>query len=584
LLTATVALPAVAFAWGSLDGRLAFVLYREPKLIALAITGWSLLAAWTWIHRANLTGVELRELFRLSPVAALGVLLSYLTLTGLWVSVRQNYFYEINQLVLLFLLLLMLLAWSRRDSTVTGRVLGTLIISLGVVTLVGLVQMLVTIPWLQPIELDIEVANPSLFGYKNPAALALLGQIFLLTELVFANRHSIPRRLRPLLGGLLLLELFYLATLRSRTAYAALIAGILFLALLLSWRLRSQRQGIDRRSVMRGVVVVLAIVVVLAGTLALSPPVRTRVTSLLSFFAEPSEYLRSDRWTYLVNTVNMARHHPFGVGLGDWQSQYPVYRLYQREVAFDDAHQVRRAHSDHVQILGEGGWPALILWLLFLTLLIGGTARRYLQSGRRELLFRSTQLLTIAAAMASDYLIEMPYHKAQLFLVVFLALAAWQPTDETWRQARGGAARLLLAALLCLAALAQTAYHCALAGKIHTAATIERCYLEAQANPARRTGLLRRALVHGERFASLPGHTKTFYKHWLILAQSAHYLGDRNAARTTARASLVLHPHYPAAFLLMSRIETDPDTARLWREGYEHIMAEATHGFERQLP
>jgi hypothetical protein len=42
LLAVTVALPILAFLFGTRQGEVTFMLYREPKLAAIQILGWSL--------------------------------------------------------------------------------------------------------------------------------------------------------------------------------------------------------------------------------------------------------------------------------------------------------------------------------------------------------------------------------------------------------------------------------------------------------------------------------------------------------------------------------------------------------------
>lgn len=49
LLFLTVALPAIAVSVDRADGRVAFVLYREPKLVAAVCASWLLVAALAWI-------------------------------------------------------------------------------------------------------------------------------------------------------------------------------------------------------------------------------------------------------------------------------------------------------------------------------------------------------------------------------------------------------------------------------------------------------------------------------------------------------------------------------------------------------
>lgn len=52
LFGAAVVLPALAFADGMRGGKVAIVLYWEPKLAAVQILGWSLLTALFWYRRA----------------------------------------------------------------------------------------------------------------------------------------------------------------------------------------------------------------------------------------------------------------------------------------------------------------------------------------------------------------------------------------------------------------------------------------------------------------------------------------------------------------------------------------------------
>ena len=59
-----VALPALAVGWGSIDQKLAFVLYREPKLIILSILGWLLLATLAWSWKSDRPWEEIRVALR----------------------------------------------------------------------------------------------------------------------------------------------------------------------------------------------------------------------------------------------------------------------------------------------------------------------------------------------------------------------------------------------------------------------------------------------------------------------------------------------------------------------------------------
>ena len=330
-----------------------------------------------------------------------------------------------------------------------------------------------------------------------------------------------------------------------------------------------------------------AAAVVFLGALAASPAVRERWMSVAGFLAQPGSYLESDRGTYLLNTVHMALHRPFGVGLGDWQTHYPVYRHHRREVAFTDEFQVRRAHSDHVQILGEGGWPGLLLWIAWLAVLIGGSARRHLDGNPRAL-FYSAQLVALAAAMATDYVVEMPYHKLQFFLVTFLALApAAEPSAENAPLRQRPAAWLKACAITVITA-GIVVYHAGLLSKMHLAARIERLYVQATDELAAKgrvaTATLEDVLVLGARYDTRLGVHKTLHRDDLILAHTALLLDRRDLARELGLRALQRHPYSPNALRLMSRIETDPQAAETWRQAYEHVMDDAVTGFHLTYP
>ena len=587
LLHMAVILPALAFWWSRGDDGGSFVLYREPKLVAAGVFGWLFVAVWLWSRRTQIRRAELITILERPAMLAFGAFLSYLTLTGLWVVVVANYAYELNQYLLITTLLIVLFLWARQDAQVVSRVRGGLILSIAMVTAVGFVQMVTPIAFLTPIDVGIGISHPSLMGYKNPAALAVLGQIFLLAGLVVDESRSI--RARVAWGLLLVAELGYLASLHSRTSWSALVIATLALAVLFLLR-----PG-DRRRKIRLVCEVALVMAFLVGTyvnvrsfvnprgadpgfgtdaMAAGPIVDAE--PLLSLVARPGSYLGSDRGTYLLNTVNMARHNPFGVGLGDWQTHYPVYRLHNRDIAFSDLYQVRRAHSDHVQFLGEAGWPGLALWLLFLGVLVFGSARRYLASGDPARLFVAAQLVAFAVAMATDYLLELPYNKLQFFLVVFLALA--EPAATPQRPAPRVRGATAVAVLVTILALLQVAYHVALARKIHLAATMEQSYVSSLDPP--RKSSWSRIVEQGRELAAMPGHTKTLHKTYLLLGHSAELLGHRDLARDATRQALALHPYYPNALRLMAKLADDAAEARRWQAAYVKVMRQATHGFD----
>ncbi|MCB1036145.1 MAG: O-antigen ligase family protein, partial [Acidobacteria bacterium] len=421
LLAALVVLPALAFAFGLEDGHVAFVLYREPKRLAISLLGWVFVVAAAW--RLRPTRRELADVLESSVGLSFLAFLAALAWTHRWVLVKENFLYEAEQYLLLTLLLVLLSVWASRWPALRRQVARGLCLSLALVCLVSLVQMVVEIPFLAPIDPELGTAHPSFMGYKNPMALALLGQLFLVAERAWRLRG---RRSGWLWTGVLAVEVALLASLESRTAYLGFAVGLAVLVALAFVRRPGRRLALRLAA---GTASALALVVLVW---TVSPAARQRAHSLWDILRQPAAYGDTDRGTYLRNTLQMVRHHPLGVGLGDWQTWYPVYRLHNRDLAFDEAHQVRRAHSDHVQILGEAGWPGFAAWLLFLAVLLFTVLRRALAEPKGDPwpfdAFLAAQLLALVYIMAGDYFLEMPFHKFLFVLLVFLALGR---TDDS---------------------------------------------------------------------------------------------------------------------------------------------------------
>jgi O-antigen ligase len=573
LLVLVVAVPPLVVAWRREAGDVALALYRQPKLAAFELLAWAFLLAFVYrAFRPPRIGEPWPILSR-PPILLLSGFLAWITATGLWGVVAENFAYELRQYALAFLLLATLLWWSRSDRGVVRTVCAGLTASMGVITLVGLAQMIRPIPLLPPVQPTMGVEFPSLMGYKNPAALAVVGQLFVLAGMAVGSGN---RWRRVPLVVLLLAELGYLARLQSRTAYLALAAGVVWWLLLLMF---------DRRARRRAALLGALGAAVLLLVLATDRDVRTRVASALSIASSPSAYLTTDRGVYLRNSIEMARVHPFGVGLGDWQTAYPVFRRHDRDRSFDETFQVRRAHSDYAQILGETGWLGLLLWCLFLAAAVWSSARRAVRRNDPRALAHSAQLVALCAAMATDYLLDLPFHRQLFFLIVFLALAGSQAVAERGGRAGSGSGRLVLAAVALVAGL-HSVYSVASAWRSSEAALMTRSYLQAlEAHDlAARDEQLDRAVEHGRRFLALPGHDKTRFRDYLVAAHSQLLRGDAESAHRSARRALALHPYHPPTFLLMAALESEPSRSSAWRRGHRHIVDEAVDGFRIPYP
>lgn len=579
-LGAVVGLPLFAFAYGTRGGRVAFVLFQEPKVAAIQILGWSLLAGVAWLYRGRLgLGAFWAALLR-PPWRWLVLFLAYGAVTVFWVAVRANLFYELSQYLLLLLLVLALGLWADRDPAVPKIVQGALVASLGAASLVGLIQGIFPIAPLSPIDPGSGVANPSFLGYKNPMALALAGQFFLLAGMV--HSRGLGRRSGRLLALLLVAELVYLGTLNSRTSYLALGGATLVLIVLLL-----MKEGFSRRA-LRIVGVGSGLAALFVLVVAIEPVTRGRALSMLSFVAHPARYLESDRGTYLVNSLHMVGDRPLGVGLGDWQSQYPVYRQVRRDLYFTPSVQVRSAHSDHVQYLAETGGIGFALWVGFWVSLLALPIREFLRSGQPRALLLAAQAAAFGIAMATDYVTQHPYLKFEFLLVAFLVtrVAEEAPVPREVSAVRPG---LGAAVLLTALAVAAATYQVLSVRKAWLGAEVTAAYLALEERGSLSDPDLaawaEQAARAGDTMAHTPGYHRELADTYRILAALKLRLGHREEALKYARASLRLAPYSPNAMRLMASLLRDrPAEAAAWDRAATYVMDEATAGFKRPYP
>lgn len=595
-LAAVAVVPALAVMPGFEGGRLVFLEYREPKLLAALVTATAFVALFVW-HRglpATLRAVS-QGLRENAELAVLGLLLGYMALGGSWVAVRENWWYELRQYSLLFVVVLLVRAWAGREPRVRTWLAGAVCAATGLLVVVGALQAAGSLPWLVPIDPGYGVRFPSLLGYKNPMALAVAGQLFLLPLLALeASDAIVGRRARTLaLAGLATAfvgECAFVAFLQSRTAYLALAAG---LAVLLSgaWR-RAGETGAPFRRFRFPLVAALATLCVLGAIFATHAGLRARVASIKRDYVDG--WSGSDRATYLLNSIAMARDRPLGVGLGDWQTHYPVHRRWNPDVAFSETVQPRRAHGDHAQLLAELGLPGLLLWVGFWATLLW--RQFFAAPPDRRLRLLGVQLVVFLVAMAGDYVLEHPYLKLQFFLV--LALGGREaggvpergsPVPSAARHPWGpwpvrAAVLLLLAGTTWEAWQAAERLHAAGLVRYHHARWLALGPVEAAAEL--RAAELREVLRAGERFVAARGHTKVYYKDFLALAEAALAGGRPDLANELGWESLRLHPYYSQGFGLLARVwsEADPEASRELLRAQRYVLDGPAHGFRMPYP
>lgn len=408
--------PPLVFVPGKLDGQWVFMNYREPKLAAVQILSWLFMTIFWWTVWDRHERIErLKKVLQDKLTWFFICFFIYLCWTVRNAFVVEASFYELAQyftIVNLFIALSVL--WQEEKILLLS--LWSIVAAFVIVTAIGLYQFWKPIAWLIPIANKL-ACNPSTMGYKNPAAQAVLGQIFLLLALLI---RTVGCRKWVLAGAgiaLFLIEAFYLSTLQSRTSYFAFAVTLVFTtAMLTAFLIRVRKDNI-----LRVVISVLILVsVIFAATLIKYPPAHKRFDMMMVYFKNPAKFLECDRGIYLRNSIYMAEKNFFGVGIGNWGFAYPVYRHYKPKFLFNKFIQVRRAHGDYAQMLGETGFPGLLLFLILIGwLFTRGLKTLFISRNLFDMLILA-QMFTFMFIMLFDYCIEMPYHKFAFFSVLIL--------------------------------------------------------------------------------------------------------------------------------------------------------------------
>ena len=412
--------PPLVFVPGKWGGQWIFVNYREPKLAALQILSWLFLTVFWWAIWSSSVRLErLRQVLRDRFSWFFGFFFLYLCWTARNSFVLDASFYELFQyFTILNLFVALSVLWQDEEMLLFS--IKSVCSAFAVVTAIGLYQLWRPIPWLISVAQKWQAQNASTFGYKNPAAQAVLGQMFLLLALALRSAGRNRKLLSFITATAFLAEVFYLATLQSRTCYFAFGVTLLFAVALILFRL--VRRG-DWRIV--GIILSVAVAagIIFSLTVLKSPAVHKRFDMMMVYLKSPSRFLESDRGIYLRNSINMAEKNRFGVGIGNWEFAYPAYRKVGQDYFFTKWIQVRRAHGDYAQMLGETGWIGLGIFLVVLGWILyrGWTFLRLDEYWRYFLLFQFVALMLI---MLSDYSIEMPYHKFMFFTVMSMVNAA----------------------------------------------------------------------------------------------------------------------------------------------------------------
>ena len=415
----------LAIMFGRSYGYFIFTAYREPKLVHIQLFSWLLIAMFWFAYVFRHEDVmRIKAIVKDRYFLLILCFVAFLSLTTVNSLVPSASFYELIQYFTLINLYVVLTFLWQEDGFFEVSLLGV-VLGLAVATFIGLYQyFLGQIPFLMPISRYHFFA--STFGNKNPMALAVCAQLYL--AILWFNSVRAIRHGWVIIGVgavVLLAEFFYLVMLGSRTSYGAVALSILFsLGCFVLLAILKRRF----KPLFFAVMFTLFGLLAAYGAISVNKAAQARVQRTIFFIKRPAEYLNTARGVCLRNSVHMANSRVLGVGIGNWGIAYPFYRKVKYPRIFNKRVQIRRAHNDYAQMLGETGWMGLMLFLcvLFWPLLRGMRVAFRDDSG--EMFLLTSQLVAFLFLMLTDFCIEMPYHKFFLFTI----LAAIQARHFRW--------------------------------------------------------------------------------------------------------------------------------------------------------
>jgi len=422
--------PALTFMPGNFKGQWIFTEYRESKLAALLITFWGFAAFFSFFSLERYL-YQIKKLIRSSPFLLLFFLSSYSLVSSFWAVVPEAALYEAAQWISLTFMFL-ILACLFEEKKWLELAIYSIAFTFAVVTFIGIVQTFKNIPFLMPIR---GTGYASTFGSKNACFLSIGSQIYLLFFIFGKFIIEKKRAYAFWTGACVVLELVFIAISLSRTAYAAITAGMFTLFMVALTTVPKDKKNLLYKGA------VLSFLIILALTLSIKQiyprywgMAEKRISErMIPFVLHPANYLyKTARGQIILDTFAMIKDHPLGTGAGNWLFLYPLYYNHLKEIIFNSNKQIRKVHNDYVQYLAELGLPGFLsfIGLIFfqfkrLFSFIKGMAGTFHEKALAVCL--TAQLVGVSIMLFFSFYLEFPYRK---FLFVFLLTLIYTLTSN----------------------------------------------------------------------------------------------------------------------------------------------------------
>ena len=260
---------------------------------------------------------------------------------------------------------------SFKGDELVRKIPKALVISMMVVTIIGLVQYYFPDNYLIQ-NIFAQAAKPSsTFGNKNMASHFVVMVLPLSIVLLLSAKNSL---VIARYSAAIILGFWYLMNAAARQAWVAMaveLTVLLVFILLDSYKNKEQSFVKSDNQIKNKLIatVGIALSLIFVANIGTEGSFH-RGSNKLEFVKKINVEGVSSRFPAWVNTIEMIKEHPItGVGIGQWPEAYPMY--YDRkmkDIFFNEKVRLERLHNDYLEIFANFGLAGYVflLWLAYL--------------------------------------------------------------------------------------------------------------------------------------------------------------------------------------------------------------------------
>jgi len=251
--------------------------------------------------------------------------------------------------------------------------LKSIVVSLTLVSIIGLLQYyFFNIDFIKHLFTQIAVPAAT-FGNKNMASHFVVMALPLSLILIFtskSNRQVVLYSITTIIGA------WFLIYIVARQAYIATIVELFVLSLFFildKWKNKDKALltiMVNKKSKSIAIFSILIFLVFAANFSNQGFSFESNAHSKIAKIQSISVDEHNPRLPAWRNTIEMIKEHPIiGVGVGQWQAQYPLYYdRVMKDIIFNEGTRLKRLHNDYLEIFANVGviGYVFLLWLSWL--------------------------------------------------------------------------------------------------------------------------------------------------------------------------------------------------------------------------